>query len=119
VDLVDFLQRYTEDVYLARDPEAAARYIADPCLRHEHGHLVTMPLADNIERIRGFLASSPHLAFDNRVVVTDDQHVVSCFDITIGDGTEARVVSGIEVFRIVDGLITETWNSSVQPGAWG
>jgi predicted SnoaL-like aldol condensation-catalyzing enzyme len=44
---------------------------------------------------------------------------VSCFDITIGDGPEARVVSGIEVFRIVDGLITETWNSSVQPGAWG
>lgn len=119
MDLNEFLQRYTDEVYLARDPEAAARFIADPCLRHEHGHLVTMSLADNIERIRHFVESVDELAFSNAVVVTDDEHLVSCFDITMGSGPDARTVSGIEVFRVVDGKITETWNSSVQPGAWG
>ncbi len=119
MDLTDFLQRYTNEVYLARDPEAAARFIADPCLRHEHGHLVTMALADNVARIRGFLESSPVIDVTNAVVVADHQHVVSCFDITIGTGDEAHTVSGVEVFRVVDGKITETWNSSVQPGPWG
>jgi predicted SnoaL-like aldol condensation-catalyzing enzyme len=119
MDLQDFLQRYTEEVYLARDPEAAARFIADPCLRHEHGHLVTMSLADNITRIRHFLDSASELSFSNAKVVDDGEHLVSCFDITMGSGDEARTVSGIEVFRVVDGKIVETWNSSVQPGAWG
>ncbi len=119
MDLADFLQRYTEDVYLARAPEAAARYIADPCLRHEHGHLVTMSIADNMARIRAFLESAPEVAFANRVVVQDGEFVTSCFDITFGTGAAAQVVSGIEVFRVVDGMIVETWNSTVQPGAWG
>jgi predicted SnoaL-like aldol condensation-catalyzing enzyme len=119
MDLIDFLQRYTDEVYLARDPDAAARFIADPCLRHEQGHLVTMSLADNIARIRGFLDSAPDIAFANRVVVADDERLVSCYDITIGTGDTAQVVSGIEVFRVVDGLITETWNTAAQPGAWG
>jgi predicted SnoaL-like aldol condensation-catalyzing enzyme len=115
VDLIEFLNRYTADVYTARDPDAARRYIADACLRHEHGELVTMSIEDNITRIRAFLDHNPEIAFANRVAFADEHHVASCFDITIGSTT----VSGVEVFRIVDGLITETWNSTVQPGAWG
>ena len=116
MDLADFLHRYTDDVYHATDPEAAVRYIADPCLRHEHGELVTMSLADNLDRIRAFLATAPGVRITNRLlVVGSDGLVSSCFEITIGDQT----VSGIEVFRVVDGLITETWNSTVQAGAWG
>lgn len=30
-----------------------------------------------------------------------------------------QTLSGIEIFRVVDGKITETWNSSIQAGAWG
>ncbi len=119
MDLIEFLQRYGDEVYAARDPEAAGRFIADPCLRHEHGHLVTMSLADNIARIRGFLDLSPHIDVRNAAVVAGDGHVVSCYDISIGTGPDARTISGIEVFRVVDGLITETWNSAPQPGAWG
>jgi hypothetical protein len=114
VDLVEFLNRYTNDVYTKRNPSAAANFISDPCLRHEHGHLVTMSLSDNIDRIAAFLKLG-EISIVNRLVARDSEHVVSCFDIAInGD-----VVSGIEVFRVVNGKITETWNSSVQPGAWG
>lgn len=119
MDLADFLQRYTDDVYTARDPEAAARYIADPCLRHEHGHLVTMSLAENVARVRAFLDSAPAATFTTRVVVQDGEFVTGCYDVTIGEGPDAQVLSGIEVFRVVDGKIAETWNSTVQPGAWG
>ncbi len=116
MDLADFLQRYTDDVYHARDAEAARRYIADPCLRHEHGELVTLGLDANLDRIGDFLARFPDARFENRVLVEGaDGLVTTCYDIHMG----GQVVSGIEVFRVVDGRITETWNSAPAPGAWG
>lgn len=114
--MYDFLDRYTNEVYLARNPEAARQFIADPCLRHEHGELVTMSIEENIERIASFLAQFPKIDFANRHVVADAENVVSCFDLTLGEGT---VVSAVEVFKIVDGKITETWNTKPAPGAWG
>ena len=78
-----------------------------------------MSLADNIARIRTFLDGADELAFDNALTVSDDEHFTSCYNITIGSFGTARTVSGIEVFRVVDGKITETWNSAMQPGAWG
>jgi len=119
MSLTDFLQRYTDDVYMARDAEAARQYIADPCLRHEHGHLVTMSIDENVARVRDFLARATTMRFDNVVVVQDDTHVASAYDITFGNGDALQTVSGIEIFRVVDGKITETWNSSIQAGAWG
>jgi hypothetical protein len=116
MDLGAFLDRYTEDVYHSADPEAARRYIADPCYRHEQGELVVLPLEENIDRIRSFIESAPGARFTNRVVVAGDEGLItSCFEVVIGE----EILSGIEVFRVVDGLITETWNASIQPGAWG
>lgn len=119
MDLTDFLQRYTDDVYIARNPEAARNFIADPCLRHEHGHLVAMSIDDNVARIGDFLARATRMNFDNVVVVKDDTHVASAYNISFGNGDNVQTVSGIEIFRVVNGKITETWNSAIQPGAWG
>lgn len=119
MNLTDFLQRYTDEVYIARNPEAAREYIADPCLRHEHGHLVTMSIDENIARVRDFLTRATTLRFDNVVVVQDNSHVASAYNITFGNGEALQTVSGIEIFRVENGKITETWNSAIQPGAWG
>ena len=119
MDLTDFLLRYTDDVYIARNPEAARNFIADPCLRHEHGHLVTMSIEENVARIGDFLRRAETMTFDNTVVVKDDTHVASAYNITFGAGDNLQTVSGIEIFRVVNGKITETWNSAIQPGAWG
>lgn len=116
MDLAEFFQRYADEVYAARDAEAARRFIADPCLRHESGELITMSLADNVKRIQGYLDAYPALAFTNRLLVQDGEFVTSCFDMDTGTG---QVLSGIEVLRVVDGRITETWNSHPAPGAWG
>ena len=63
MDLQRFIQEYTDDVYHAANPEAAGRYIADPCIRHEHGHRVVLTLAENKARIAGFLAQCPNPRF--------------------------------------------------------
>jgi predicted SnoaL-like aldol condensation-catalyzing enzyme len=67
----------------------------------------------------GFEFTIRTVRFDNVVVVDDGAHVASAYNITFGNGDAVQTVSGIEVFRVVNGKITETWNSSSQPGAWG
>lgn len=116
MDLGVFLDDYISEIYMARDAEAARRFIADPCLRHEHGELVTMSMEQNIARINAFLDKYAGVTFSNRCVVANDDHVVTCFDATLENG---RVISGIEVFKVIDGKVTETWNSLPGSGAWG
>lgn len=112
---IDLVNRYFDAVYLRRDPEAARGFLADPCLRHEQGHLDVMSLQDNVARIAGFLDLAPDLVFDTPLITGNDDHVTVCFGLTFGGATH----SGIEVFRVVDGRITETWNSTPQLSSWG
>jgi predicted SnoaL-like aldol condensation-catalyzing enzyme len=116
MDLVAWLDDYINEIYVARDAEAARRFIADPCLRHEHGELVTMSMEQNIARITAFLDKYPSITFVNRCVVANGDHVVTCFDATLSNGS---VISGVEVFKVVDGKVTETWNSLPGTRAWG
>lgn len=112
----EFLQAYTDEVYHSRDPEAPRRFIADPCLRHETGELITMSITENMERIARFLARFPAARFRNRLTVSEGEFITSCYEADLGDN---QTMAGIEVFRIIDGRITETWNSHPAAGAWG
>jgi len=116
MDLRDFLNRYTDDVYHARNAEAARLFIADPCLRHESGELLSLSLDDNVKRVNGFLAQYPAATFVNRHVLVDGEHITTCYDIHLGNGA---TISGMEIFRVVDGFIVETWNAKPGDGAWG
>lgn len=115
-DITALLDRYFDEVYVQRDPEAAPQFIADPCLRHEHGELVVMTLDDNVRRIAEFQARFPSFGFSERVRAVADDIVTTVFDMDLGDG---MTLSGVEVFKVVDGRIAETWNSRPAPGAWG
>lgn len=119
VNLHDFIAEYTDAVYHRRDPEAAGRFIADPCIRHEHGHHVVMPLAENKARIGGFIAIVKDLRFENAAVVAEGEYYAAAYQFSFeGEGT-VETLSGIEIFHVQDGKITETWNSAVGAGAWG
>jgi predicted SnoaL-like aldol condensation-catalyzing enzyme len=113
--LSDFLDRYADEVYGARDAQAARRFIADPCLRHECGSLVAMSIDDNVARIADFLRGVDQFDVTNACFVEAGEFATSCYDITTSTG----VISGIEVFRVVDGLIVEAWNSVPAHGPWG
>lgn len=109
------VQAYFDEVYGERKVAAARRFLADPCLRHEHGELVEMSLEQNLDRIGHFLEQAPDLTFDSPILTGNAEFVTSCFNLMFG----GRAISGIEVFRIVDGKIAETWNSTTQSGRWG
>lgn len=112
----ELVYAYNAAVYDRGDAEAARRFIADPCLRHEHGQLVRMTLDENVARIAHFLDAFEGARFVNALLLADGEHVVSCWNASTSDGRE---LSGIEVFRVVDDKIVETWNSKVGEGLWG
>ena len=120
MDLRQFIQQYTDDVYHAGDPAAAARFIADPCIRHEHGHRVVMPLAENQVRIAGFLAQCANPRFSYVAELADGNLYSAAYEceFTASDGAR-QTFSSIEIFKIEGGKITETWNPSGGQGAWG
>jgi predicted SnoaL-like aldol condensation-catalyzing enzyme len=119
MDLHRFIAEYTEAVYHRKDPEAAARFIADPCIRHEHGHRVVMTLAENKARIAAFLASASAPRFRFVTATAEGEMYASAYECTFETDTGQTTLSGIEIFRVVDGKITETWNTAAGEGPWG
>jgi predicted SnoaL-like aldol condensation-catalyzing enzyme len=112
---LDVVNAYFEQVYTRRDADAVRIFVADPCLRHEHGELVTKTLDANVARVAALLDQAPDLRFDTPALFGDGEYVTAVFNLRTG----GRTLSGIEVFRVQGGRITETWNSAVQPAAWG
>ena len=119
MDLRAFIQRYTDEVYHARDPEALVRFVADPCIRHEHGHRVVMTLAENKTRVAAFLAPAPALKFEFVTGTAEGEFYASAYQFAFGDGDNRQTLSGMEIFRVQDGKITETWNAAAGQGPWG
>lgn len=120
MDLKRFIQDYTEQVYHAQDAEAAARFIADPCIRHEHGHQVVMTLAENKKRIAGFFTQFANARFTYVAEVAEGNLYSAAYQCEFTDPAgERQTFSGIEIFKIEDGKITETWNPAAGQGPWG
>ena len=119
MDLKAFIQRYTDEVYHAGDAEALARFVADPCIRHEHGHRVVMTLEENKARVAGFLAQAPELKFEFVTESAEGEYYASAYQCAFGEGDERQTLSGIEIFRVQGGKITETWNAAAGNGPWG
>ena len=74
-----------------------------------------------VHRIVDMWEVSDELRFDlNLVVAGDDgEHVAIVYEspIRLKDGTETTIGS-MEIFRVIDGRITEVWNCGYQQGVW-
>jgi predicted SnoaL-like aldol condensation-catalyzing enzyme len=119
VDLHAFIKEYTDTVYHARDPQAADRFIADSCIRHEHGYQVVMTLAENKARIAGFLDSVSELRFEFVAAAAENDVYTAAYQFSCLENGREVTRSAIEIFRVRDGKIVETWNTSAEEGPWG
>ena len=120
MDLKTFIRRYTDDVYHAKDPGALSRYVADPCIRHEHGHRVVLSLAENRARVAGFLQQCAEPRFEFIVEQEEGEYYSGVYQFSFaGADGKPQTLSGIEIFRVQGGKITETWNAAAGQGPWG
>jgi predicted SnoaL-like aldol condensation-catalyzing enzyme len=115
------VELYNLVVWNERNIDLAEQLLADTVIRHEVGEMRTLTHAEAVQRVVDMWQLVDSLHFDLNVVVEGDdgEHVAIVYDstITTKDGTETNIAS-IEVFRVVDGKITEVWNCGYQQGVW-
>ena len=112
---------WTDEVWNKGRVDLVPGLVADPCPRHDPGKFEMMTLAHNLERINGARARFPGIHFTNEDLVVDGDRVAARWTMRYTDPAsgEARVVTGVEMFRVAEGKIVETWNSAAGNAAWG
>lgn len=117
----EVVEAYNLVVWNRRDFALAKELLGEHVIRHGVGESHTLTHDEAVARIVDHWAMFASIRFDLRLVVAGDdgEHVAIVYQspMTLTDGTEMSVGS-MEVFRVVDGRITEVWNCGYQQGVW-
>ncbi len=128
----EVVELYNLVVWNERDLGLAEELLADNVIRHEVGAVHTLTHAEAVQRVADMWQLVDLLHFDLNIVIAgaDGEHVAIVYDSTVttgttGEGTETGTetrtetrIASIEVFRVVDGRISEVWNCGYQQGVW-
>jgi predicted SnoaL-like aldol condensation-catalyzing enzyme len=116
----EVVELYNLSVWNERDFDLAVELVADTMIRHEVGAGHALTREQVRKGIEDFLAMFDKLRWDLNLVIAGDDghHVAVVYDGKMAkDGEEAHV-AGMEVYRVVDGEITEIWNGGDKQGLW-
>lgn len=117
----EVVELYNLVVWNQRDFGLAEELMGDTVIRHEVGEALTLTRRQAVQRIVEHWAMFDEVRFDlNLVVAGDDgEHVAIVYgsSMKLKDGAEVDIGS-MEIFRVVDGRITEVWNCGHKQGVW-
>ena len=113
---IELIDLYWNEVWNNGDVELIREICADPMIRHDAGSVTALSHEEQIKRVSQSRARLP--LFTHEVVLADDDHVCSVWNMTVRSGG-TRELCGIVVFRVEDGRLSHAWNSSYVPGFWG
>ena len=117
----EVVEAYNLVVWNTRDVDLAEELLGDSVIRHEVGEAVVLTHDEAVQRVVDHLEMFDEIRFDlNLVVAGDDgEHVAIVYQspMTLRDGTRVDVGS-MEIFRVIDGRITEVWNCGYKQGVW-
>lgn len=117
----EVVEQYNLVVWNTRDIALAEELLGDSVIRHDVGEAVVLTHDEAVKRVVDHLEMFDEIRFDlNLVVAGDDgEHVAIVYQspMTLKDGTRVDVGS-MEIFRVVDGRITEVWNCGYKQGVW-
>ena len=117
----EVVEAYNLVVWNQRDFALAEQLMGETVTRHEVGEATVLTHEQAVARIVDHWAMFSTIRFDlNLVVAGDDgEHVAIVYEspMTVKDGTELTIGS-MEIFRVVDGRITEVWNCGYKQGVW-
>lgn len=117
----EVVELYNLVVWNERNFDLAEELLGDTVIRHDVGESQTLSHDEAVARVVTHWDMFETLRFDlNLVVAGDDgEHVTIVWQspMTLKDGTELTM-SSMEVFRVIDGRITEVWNCGYKHGVW-
>ena len=112
---VEVVRRYLDEIYHQGRVEVVREICGDPLVRHDPGSTTSLSHQQQIDRIAADLpAWQPW--FTHEVLAGDAEHAVLVWNAT--GRTAERTLSGIEVFRVADGRITDVWNAPYATEHW-
>ncbi|PXW94506.1 nuclear transport factor 2 family protein [Mycolicibacterium moriokaense] len=117
----EVVELYNLVVWNQRDFALAEELMGDTVIRHEVGKAVTLTRRQAVQRIVEHWEMFDKLRFDLNVVVAGDdgEHVAIVYQSTMTAKDGSRIdVGSMEIFRVVDGRITEVWNCGHKQGVW-
>lgn len=116
---VEVVDTYLDVLYNQRRLDLIPDLIADPTWRHAPGKVASLTLKESIQRLTELLERCPVLRFETSVRVAQGALVTVAWNgwSTLTNG-KSYELSGIEIFRVVDGKIVEIWNSKEAAGLW-
>jgi len=115
------VRRYAHELYTLRNKAVIPELVSDPTTRHEPGgDTQVLTLADSLARADKLQAQFSAMRFDDVAFIATDTEVCWVFDavLTRTDGAEVTMC-GAEIFRVIDGKITDVWNPAPTMGLWG
>ena len=117
----EVVEQYNLIVWNERDFALADELLGERVIRHDVGESTTLTHEQAVARVVDHWDMFESIRFDlNLVVAGDDgEHVAIVYQspMRLKDGTETTVAS-MEIFRVVDGRITEVWNCGYKQGVW-
>ena len=117
----EVVELYNLVVWNERDFALAEELMGDIVIRHEVGQAQILSHEQAVQRIVDHWDMFETVRFDlNLVVAGDDgEHVAIVYQspMELKDGTKTDVGS-MEIFRVIDGRITEVWNCGYKQGIW-
>lgn len=120
----EVVEAYNYEVWNKKNYELGAKIIADKVTRYYPGKTVVLTREESIQRIKDVLTDMySECQFTLPLILEDGEYVTMAWEMRatpIKDHPDAReTFSSIEVFRIVDGQIVETWNPAYAEGPNG
>jgi predicted SnoaL-like aldol condensation-catalyzing enzyme len=117
----EVVELYNLVAWNKRDFALAEELLGDTVTRHEVGEAQVLTHEEAVARVVDHWGMFETIRFDlNLVVAGDDgEHVAVVYQspMTLKDGTSVNIGS-MEIFRVVDGRITEVWNCGYKQGVW-
>ena len=117
----EVVELYNLVVWNQRDFALAEELMGDTVIRHEVGEALTLTRRQAVQRIVEHWEMFDELCFDLNVVVAGDdgEHVAIVYQSTMTAKDGSRIdIGSLEIFRVVDGRITEVWNCGHRQGVW-
>ena len=111
--------RYQQEIWNEGALDKLPEIVADPYRRHYPGKIEILTNADLATRIRYYRRGLNEVIFHSVLETCAGPFVTSVWE-TLGTTKKGQrlCTSGIEVFKVEHGLITEVWNGHAQDGQW-
>jgi predicted SnoaL-like aldol condensation-catalyzing enzyme len=117
----EVVELYNFVVWNERNIALADELFADTVIRRDVDEVTTLTHTQAVQRVRDMWALFDKLHFDLNLVVSGDdaEHVAIVYQMTgTTSGGDDVPIASIEVFRVIDGKISEVWNCGYKQGFW-